>query len=247
MKRKLIILLSVQRTGSTYLMDLLDEFSEIDCYGEVFSPKIDFDTPLDYQAYCVKTLAFDPRLLNANQIVFFEYMDFLLSSTSNTPCIKLMVDQALSLNFSEATWSNFDVKVIRLLRKNLLATHVSRVRSTLHGPEYTHAFNSLPNHVKVYLDGSKLLSDLNELRVANEYVTNMFSNLHSKIISYEELQFNLDQIVSDLGEFMGYCPPKNFAISRLKIGSKDVFQDILNADEIKEILSNSPFSYLLSC
>jgi len=139
------IILSLQRSGSTFLHKLVNNHTQIECRGELFLRGVLTKGNFDY--YCNQTLSRKLVFIlfrNKQYIVwpvsniFFGRMSetFLKEAFTNTTKyagFKLMYNQ-LSLNRFMSKWiKKNDVKIIHLIRENALKIYLSHLTMQLRG------------------------------------------------------------------------------------------------------------------
>lgn len=247
------IILATQRSGSTWLVDMLNSHKEIISYSELFLKNAAKDKPtwagkkdiLLRQAYLRKT----------NKGIFqrfrpfscFRYLDYVFHSYNegiNSIGFKLMYNQLL--NFPEIlVYLLFNrVYIIHLIRRNILDIILSKEAILMRGSH--HSIENV-NQVQVKLNTSNLLD---RLRCGDRKIklgTLLFYCLGLPYIEveYEKLKSN-PSIFNDILNFLGIEPKKEKLETSLKKLNKGSHMEIIsNYEEVRNTLKDTKYYDLL--
>jgi hypothetical protein len=225
--KSIIILFHYTRCGSTVLSDILNNTSEITCFGEVYNPTNSF-----FGDTVTPTEILVEDLIHKFNL-FFEYSDSipLIEITRydliRLNCINFFSDILIKIN------NNFDLKIIHLQRLNAMQRIISSeiahqsnfyhltedVKFNLHRINFVYNIESLIQNFHFEINEmkrvKKLLNIYNVINLSYEYnilkmnYSNLFHflNLKNKIIlkySYQKLPpinmriSNYDKLFEDL-------------------------------------------------
>lgn len=262
MLRKKHFIITLGRSGSNTLVDLLNQNPAILNVGEVLGDwmpirKAQKFTKLykDNDSNYLDALLGDSRLQwSANLIRSIgKIRQRRIRDVKKFKEIRSIGIKEFSLNIHNLGLTSYlklrpDVKVIGLIRSNpidrmissflLGETGVISHRIDSHNEKY---------HKKMYIDPIKAIEDINILDLENKKLTELISDLPDSrlfIINYEEFFSSLDrnlEIMNNLQEFIGVSPVKT-KIRMTKIIPGDPLDVLDNASDVRDAILKSKFS-----
>ncbi len=230
------IILTTQRTGSTFLTHLLLSHPQIECYSELFQKnlvnrskrsKVAKHFEIGYEKYRKKSLTrqinhkfFRTKLIN-------RYLTEIYTSSMDVKAIgfKFMYSQDAMLPEVLQWVKNNNVKVIHNIRVNILKTLVSRKTAQTRG--IYSSDKNLPI-IKITVDINNLKSDLENIEKKVSYYRNWCQNMESIEITYESLISDRENEIARILEFLDVESfyPLNTDIVKM------------NSDNLEDIIEN---------
>jgi LPS sulfotransferase NodH len=235
------LILTSQRTGSTWFVDILNSHDGVICYSELFLPKSKESRvvgPNDLPQYV------DAKKKNIN---LHEYLLNVYNGRgTNITGFKIMYNQLIN-NLSII---NFCIKnkvsIIHLTRSNVLETIISRELLK-------------KSHVAHIKDASVQQSQKITLKLATLIPRIMFIRLQSFIVnvslyilplgyikvSYEDLVNNDINAWRDISSSLGIANINTLESSLKKVNSNKLSEKVTNFNSVSNLLRKSPFSRYL--
>ena len=232
------IVLSTQRSGSSYLCSLLDKHPAIRCVEEIFMPRN--RNEITYRSW--RSASFSRRLkdwLNRQQSVD-AYLRQLCEKHRRFDAFgfKLMYGQAQRYPEVIDWCRNNDVKVVHLIRRNSLKMVVSRKVAAKRG---VYLSTRPVEAVTVNLDTRRLVRELRESERLVQRNRELFSALPYLETSYEEIMADRDQQLRRVLTFLG-CEVNVQLSSELVKTSPDSLESLIdNYGEVRATLAGSRF------
>jgi LPS sulfotransferase NodH len=248
------VLIAARRSGSTWLVDLLDSHPRITCYSELFAHEFYGKPPAGgntevrtWNSYAAEHDADLGRLGRVG--LFFRYLDdqvYAPRTGAATAGFKLLYDQALRGFGLMAYLRARRVRIVHLVRRNHLDTILSEeariVRSV------SHAEVGVPvQQVRVNLDLPSLPRRLAEREAAVVEARRCCAALGGPYheVGYEELLADpgrLDAVI----RFLGLEPVESGLRSSMqKLNPTSHRELIANYDAVRARLAETPFAALL--
>ena len=236
------VILTTQRSGSTFFWRYLDSHPEVSAHGEVFLNSMKREDC--YSVYRRSTLG--NRLLhvlsregsvkNYLQWFFKQYGDVKAAG------FKLMYNQLTAYPLLEQWFEEENIHVIHLIRKNILKTIISR--KTAEKRNIYHSTEKL-NTDKIYIDTKHLISDIEEIKGEIESNRNKIKHNNYIEVFYEDISSNLKKYASETLSFLGINSYEDMNCDLKKI-NPDSLEDIIeNYDEVcQELAGNNYISFL---
>lgn len=219
------VIISRSRTGSNLLISLLDSHPQIMAKGELFRRLEENSTEgiwndiFNKKQFGVKFVGF--------KIFYYHPIDSEDKSVWN----RLIEDK--------------NIKVIHLVRENMLKTFVSRKIAEKTDTWKAKSKKSVSVQEKqVTLDFDECVNEFERIKQWEAWAREEFKGHDFHELSYEDLVSNRESTMKDLFSFFGV---KNKQVeSKLKKQNAETLnQLILNYEEIKSELSRTQWSYLL--
>jgi len=246
------VILATQRTGSTWLTDMLDSHPAVASYEELFLPAEDHrktwgrsDREFFHEYY-------DRHVAGRRwplSVPFFSlrYLEELYAPRPGIEAIglKLMYSQVKRYPWLLAYMVLRRVRVLHLVRTNLLDVVVSQ--ETARARRQYHAYTSAAvDHSAVDLRTDQLVSQLQSLQRSVDAIRLLLRLLPapSLEISYEDLSSG-DDALDDAFEFLGVAPQSvTSRFAKLNRGPKQTL--IANYSDVERALRETPFERFLA-
>ncbi|MFB5622043.1 MAG: Stf0 family sulfotransferase [Candidatus Nitrosomaritimum yanchengensis] len=236
------VILSTQRSGSTWVADILNGIEGVKVYGEQFLPEkrswdvgeVDFPRFIEYENHGIRPVS------------IFRYLDELYGQVENVG-FKLMYSQIQQLPETFLYLILKRVKVIHLVRTNyldvLLSTKMAEARGQFH---LTSSGDSL-DMLQVHLDPEYVLKRVRR----QQKKVNIFRNL-LKMCSSSHLEVQYESLLKNpenfqvMFTFLGFKAPEQMPRSRLsRIREGQHGDEISNYIEVRDTLVEHGFEHLL--
>ena len=251
------ILFSKQRSGSTWVIDLLNSHPEIVGFAELFLYDMWGQPPVGGDAGILAWNSFLARYVTGSgeptrrerDRLYNQYLDesvFASRQASKAIGFKLMYNQAVSDLAIPKYLQQNSVSCVHLIRRNHLDAVLSAEAVRLRG--LAHAETNAPvRQVTIHLEPESIELRLQrrdrEIAAASEYAD--FLGLPVIELVYEELSADITRIIPVL-EFLGVDSSAVDLTSRLrKLNSKSHRELISNYDDIARALHGSRFAHML--
>lgn len=236
------LLLSTQRSGSSFLGTSLGSHPDITCFEEVFMPRN--QGPRSFSTYRTASLRRRIEYLIARRRTIFRFLDELYASVGPGQSVgfKFMYRQAQRHPEVIAWCERNDVRVVHLIRRNFLKILLSRLQAKRRGIYHAkQAIGSEP----LKIDTRTLKSRLGAMASLIERNSRRFENLNCLVISYEELVAEQSEVFRRILAFLDADPEVNLSSDLVKINREPLANLILNYDEVASVLHGSPYESLL--
>ncbi|HEY8935215.1 MAG TPA: Stf0 family sulfotransferase [Cyclobacteriaceae bacterium] len=215
------VILCAPRSGSTLLHTCLNFHPHIKSYGEILREHFESNNIDKNVTGLVKRLAFKPHSVNCKAVglkVFYEYYN----QSHYAACFQEVVDRK-------------DVKIIHLIRKDILKLYVSlkiaeRTNVWSTGKTSTHERGV----DQITIDTADYLQFRNEYWQHQQLFTNMFQDHAMLEISYEALAEHPDDVLKHVQQFLGVKPQQLKTLLK-KQSKDDVKMHITNYDEVQKL------------
>lgn len=237
------IILSTQRSGSAFLVTSLTSHPRIHCYREIFlatNPQ-----PESYRTYRTQSLQHRVAHVFQGKRLIDSYLTQLYCPEGQGDAVgfKFMYSQAETLP-EVVTWlRNHQVKVIHLIRTNILKKIVSnqtaKVRKIYHSTEPVEA-------IKIRINTKKLKRTLTYVTHQIEIYRVVFKDNPYLELTYESFVANRDRETQRLLQFLHISEPCISLTSDLvKLNSDSLEMLIENYDEVSQTLVGTEFERFL--
>ncbi|HAG84634.1 MAG TPA: hypothetical protein DCL61_26645 [Cyanobacteria bacterium UBA12227] len=243
------VVITKQRSGSSWLIDLLNSHEDIRAFGEIF-----LDRPVEVQPWNQNTLPpirfYEFKTFNSNfrPWITWQYLNMINSWTDKYQAVgfKLMYNHLWHYPeiLSKLIFDQY--KFIHLIRKNPLDNLLSIQHKKQTGlPHWVG--NAEVKLQKVYLNPQFLINNLERHENQIYFARMMLRCLPLPVIqiTYEFLYQNCQEALKTLGFFLS-INPNSFSKSNFnKIAVGSYRDKIENYEEVKELLSSTRFQSLL--
>ena len=236
------VILSTQRSGSTWVADILNGVEKVKVYGEQFLPEkrtwdvgeVDFPRFIEYENHGIRPLS------------TFRYLDDLYGQVENVG-FKLMYSQIQQLPETFLYLILKRVKVIHLVRTNyldvILSTKMAEARGQFHLTSSGDSLDTLQVHLEPEYVLQRIRRQQKKVNIFRNFLK-MCSISHLEV-QYESLLKNPENF-EGIFAFLGFLPSEKMPESRLsRIREGRHQEEILNYEQIREVLVEHGFENLL--
>jgi predicted Zn-dependent protease len=259
MQQKFIIT-ATQRSGTAFLESALNRHPEIYCYGEAL---LDTNYSGDYTFYhyWLQQIAQDPAniTLQAKKRIFGEYLDWFYTGKAQRSAtgFDIKYDQYADIADSLATLQAKQVKVIHLVRRNVLKTLISS-RLNVQQRELNRKSHDTerPPVVRINLPAdSSLVAELQRRKNEINHFSSIFKNHFDSVeICYEDLVASPEgetrllapEVVQNIFDFLQLTDREMPLQTGWRKTNPNVLTDVLeNYDQVADLLTANGLSDLL--
>ncbi|MBK8899823.1 MAG: hypothetical protein IPM53_01445 [Anaerolineaceae bacterium] len=238
------VILSTQRSGSTWLVDVLDKSEDASVYGELFMRKKMkwLAGSSDYPQFGeVKGQGWGIRPFSV-----FTYLNNLYAKPGAVG-FKLMYSSLY--RYPEILlylwWHR--IRVVHLIRKNLLDVQISTEMARTSGQWHLTSNGERPQTTSVYLSPDILVTRLKRLQAKVKTIQKLLRwfRLPHLEITYEALLENASRFES-IWRFLSLNPPiGSFQTSFSKIRQASYVDEVRNYEEVKQTLQGTEFAIFM--
>lgn len=245
------VTVATQRSGSTWLTDLLNSHPEVASYTELLLPEGKgvpewgkYKDVLYWRSYREEMPSGLVRVIRP--LGLYRYLDEVFSRHQDKSAVgmKLMYGQLVRLPETLIYLRSRRVRVVHLLRRNLLDVILSGMAKAVRAQAHAHAGDRV-EQVRAYVDPSWLLQQLKRRGRQQRAFAQLLRHLG---VPYHEIVY--EDIVSDPSaltacmEFIG-CEPRTLVSDMTKLNPARHPDFIENFSEVEAKLANTPFAALL--
>lgn len=244
MKAVNFVILTTQRSGSTWIVDVLDQCADTAVYGELFLP-----TKMKWQAGSADFPQFFERRRGIRPLATFNYLNALYRQPGHTG-FKLMYSNVRTYPEIVLYFCWRRLPVIHLVRENVLDTVISSDMGQANGQWHRTAVDaaaSAPQVTQIELNADTLLPRLQWLQKKITFNRNWL-----RICRLPHLEISYEALVRDSSEFNRITRFLSLpeaaaakASSFSKIRQSTYADEIINFNEIKETLAGTQYAALL--
>lgn len=237
------LVLTTQRTGSTFLVGCLNSHPSIECASEILVG--DPEVPGPQYRGRFKRLAKIARLVQSGALLPGHRMQaFYEAGHAPVRCFKAMynhVANPLALRYLQA---HEEIRILHLRRHNLLKVHVSRLLMPKRAR--VQAFEPV-DAVQIHVDPDKAVAEMRRARLQYERFERLLAR-HARLpLSYEELfdgAFLRADTAVKVCEFLG-VEPQPMQSGIVKLNPESLREMVINYDELVRVVSRSEFADFL--
>lgn len=237
------VILTTQRTGSTFLVECLGSHPDIECAGEILIGAPDAPRP-QYRGR-FKQLAKVAAIFTSGAWLPARRMaGFYAAGSARVRAFKAMYNQLAHPFALRYLRENRDIRMLHLSRQNLLKNHVSRI---LMGKRDRVQAVSPVDAVRTHVDPQAAIAAMRATRARYEHFESLFRE-HARLpLTYESLfdgQHLNAATAARICEFLGVAPhPMKSKI--VKLNPESLRDMVTNYDELAEAVSRTEFAELL--
>jgi LPS sulfotransferase NodH len=241
------IVLTTNRSGSTWVMSTLNSLPNVTAQGELFLPRNRSSEKRWDSEFSI------PRYIEAQSNGFalrpfsvFSYLDELYSTLGHVG-FKLMYKQLGLYPELLIYLIRHKIRVIHLVRKNHLDVLLSYAVKANLGQAHLLEGQAAPDNMQITLDVDNLENQMRRLEIKQDLARKMlaWSKLANIEIVYEQLLRDPSQF-QRIWDFLDIKPGDEMPRSPLiKIRKGSHREVIRNYEEVKEVLESSRFASLL--
>jgi len=243
-KRTRAIVLTTQRTGSTFLIECLNSHPDIEATGELLIGAPNKVRPLTKGR--LRPLDKFWRFMRSGALLPRRHMDrFFDGGEAPVRVFKAMynhISNPITLGYLR---DRTDIRVLHLRRHNLLKMHVSR--KLMGSGKRVQSWKPVVEAARVNIDPAEALAEMQRVRRQYEYFEGVFAN-HSRLqLVYEDLiaQQSIDaEITGSICDFLGV--ERAVMTSRLvKMNPEPLANIVTNFRDLASTISRTEFADLL--
>jgi hypothetical protein len=238
------------RSGTTFLIRLLDSHQQILCMEEILQPVSStchtvYPIPR-YQLYREQSAYKQLISKLARDYALRQYLDWIFENYRNEAVgFKLMLSQLQEFPYVGEYMQKGQFKVIHIVRENLLKLHVSQVRARL-----TDVWVSKKPvaQTQVNIPVRELLNNLQDLENQQQSQAQLIRQMqlpHIELV-YEKLAQDYSQALLPVLDFLGVDKEIKLNTEVRKITSDDLSQVIENYQEVTNTLASTKYEQLLA-
>jgi len=236
------IVLSTQRSGSAFLATSLSSHPRIHCHREIFLRKN--RNPIAYRAFRTASLRRRLAHLFVTKWLVYSYLADLYKVTTGVDALgfKFMYDQAKQLPEVVEWIREHNVKVIHLIRANVLKTFSSllaaQARKVYHSTKPVEP-------IKVRLQPEELIAVLTRRMRLIETYRGVFADNPYLEVTYESFVAHRDDEARRILRFLDIEPFVPLTTDLVKI-NPDSLQDLIeNYEGVAQVLKGTAFEQFL--
>lgn len=236
------VVLSTQRSGSSFFVTSLSSHPQLQCYRELFLSKN--RGAIAYRAYRTAFLGRRLAHLFRRKQLIDSYLTNLYTATNGVDAVgfKFMYGQAHKLPEVVAWLKEHDVKVIHFIRANFLKTIVSRRVAYARG--IYHSTKTL-DVIKVRLQPTQLKTEMARMRGLIEKYRGVFADNPYLEITYEAFVNRQDGETRRVLSFLNIDSFAPLRTDLVKINPDSLQELIENYQEVAAALKGTDFERFL--
>lgn len=242
------VILGIQRTGTTLLMNLLDQHPDVVCLGELFQYRTE---DVQYGIRRFRAYVHDSPQRRVLDLIRFgglahDYLDSIYSAFETRALgFKIMFDQIRRYQSVLSYFKRNRIKIIHVVRSNVLKTHISRLRARQSG--VYHSTQPVAGS-RIWVPVASLLQELAQLSADNNKLATLVSELGlaCHTIAYESIcgeQWSSER--RRLLSFLGVDPEVDLMPTSVKLTPDELELVIDNYGDVVQILKNTPYEFCL--
>lgn len=237
------VILTTQRTGSTFLVDCLKSHPQVECASEIlvgdpYPPAQSYRGPFR-RAFKVM------RIFSSGAWMPARHIDrFYRGGTAKVRCFKIMYNQLARPFARRYLVRNEDVRVIHLRRENLLKVHVSTL---LMSKRRIVQARGPVDRVWTEVDPARAIASMRKARAEYEAYDRAFARHPLLRLTYETLidGQGLQAVARErICEFLDVSQLK-MGSQIMKINPESLRDMVTNYDELADAVSRSEFASML--
>jgi len=239
------VLAGTQRAGTSLVNSTIDEHSRIRCYGEVFlyANGKGRNMPGSYRRFVDARgwAGWVRHYLNRRASMRCCLDELYALDGFDAVGFKLMLSQAQRNPAIVDYLVDMDVKVVFLMRRNVLKTHLSRVSARERG---LYISKEKVKVAKIRVDTRHLLDHLRTIAGEQSLWRGIFRELHSIDVIYEDVVRDKPAELARIEDFLG-VGHEELKTPVVKINPDDMRDYVENFDEIVNCLRGTEFEGFL--
>lgn len=248
------ILLAARRSGTTLAIDCLNSHSQVECVKRAFGLERKIKNPTldrhsgEFYLYRTRNLYNRIRYYAKRYDLIDSFLcDDIFSPREHIPAVGFRLIHEMSQMYPQiADWAkNNDVKVIHLVRENVLKTHLSAKTARIHKLHHPREGDGV-NPIKIHINPDEIVSVLEKRLQDIGIQRNRYSGCDYLEISYESFVENRSDQSSRMLAFLGVDASKELVSNLMKINPDSIENIIENFDDVAEALKGTELERFLS-
>jgi LPS sulfotransferase NodH len=238
------VIITTQRSGSRMLVDALNSHPQVVCHRELFKRdrrKHDSYTSYWSASWSRRVLRYALARRSARL-----YLEQVLASSPEASAVgfKVMYNQLRRHWELPKLFHRLDFRVIHLVRRNVLKTHLSTLAARRRGWRLAHDQRAV-ERVKVHLPTTGLSEVLAKRQRAIDAYRRRLRAYPLLEVAYEDFVAHPDAEAARILSFLGVDESVPLQVTSVKL-NPDRLEDLLeNHPEVESILRDTPFQELL--
>jgi len=244
-------IVGMRRTGTTLIRTTLNAHPDIHCVGEAYNFGDRFGRNArgetcdgGYRQF-INSISFGrARDLLMRRATVRSHLDHLYSDTSHKAVgFKLMYSQSESFPQVLEYLHDNNVRIIHIVRRNVLKTLISRTVKTARGASHT---KSAVKTTQVELREDRLIKHLTRFERENEAWENETHGLPYVKVHYEDFVANKSTELNRMLDLLEVERVPDLRSDLVKISPDDIRQIVINYDAVAEKLKGTRFEWCLN-
>jgi LPS sulfotransferase NodH len=222
------IILTMQRSGSTVFWKTINLHPDIKARGEMFLKGLPQEET--FEKYLETSFKLKAVALLRKKLAVYSYLDWYFSEGQpyDAKGFKLMYDQ---MHEGIRKWVDSNVvRVVHLVRDNLIKVHVSQVAAKRRKQYHVAAAGRICKDKSFDIDIDHMIRNLERMDRNRTRYREYLSHLDSIEVSYEEFTSDTGNCFNKVFEYLG--------VSDMVVSSDMFSNRKLNPDTLEEIVSN---------
>jgi hypothetical protein len=241
------VIVTTQRTGTTFFRTCLDSHPQIQCPGTVFPQETKFrffqiDRPGSiYHQYRSRSLKRQLVHWFRRKKIVYDCLNDFYARRTDTPTVGFKASYNHLQRYPAITaWiKENDVRVIHFIRRNLLKRFLSEQSRRARGLAHS---SQAVKPVKVHVDIGRLQKDLTKKAQLVERYRKIFADKPYLEVVYESFTANREVETQRILQFLGVNELMPLESKLVKL-NPDSLEDIIeNYDQVTQALQNTPFA-----
>lgn len=247
------VLLAERRSGTTLLVDCLNNLPRVHCEKRAFGidkrvkdPDENKHSDLLFH-YRHRSWRRRLRFYLDRERLIREFLDdeiFASGLPRDIRGFRLIYDKTVQHPEILSCLRGTDTGIIHLIRQNILKTHISSVTAPMHRMYHPRAGASIRT-VKVLLDPDRLLSDLRERQERIERHRRLVAGFPVLEVIYESFTTDRDVEPERIQSFLGLDTVLPFESDLIKINPDTLGDLVQNLDDVRMRLAGTEFERFL--
>lgn len=242
-RRVRAVILTTQRTGSTFLVDCLGSHPEIECASEILVG--DPDVPARRKGGHFKKVVKLTNFITSGAFLPGHRMaDYFAGGSARVRMFKVMYNHLANPFALRYLQEQEDIRIVHLRRHNLLKVYVSKLLMPKRAQ--VQVFSPV-DAVQVYVDPAEAIASMRVSRRLCERYERLFERHRRLPVTYEEL-FDGQQLstatAARISEFLDVAPhPMKSGI--IKLNPESLRDMVVNFQELADAVAKTEFADML--
>jgi len=247
------VLLADRRSGTTLVIDCLNNLEEVSCEKRAFGidKKIENPTPNHHSGmfYLYRNESFGRKLrfwVDRKNLIkeFLDNQIFQTNEPGGARGFRLIYNKADQHPQILSCLKGSETKIIHLIRLNVLKTHISFLTAPMHKMHHPREGAKIKT-VKLRLDTNTLLQELRKRNARIEKKRRLIDGFESLEVNYEDFVTDRNSEAERIQPFLGFENVVPFETDLVKINPDNLEDLIENYQEVTSVLSGTEFERFL--
>lgn len=248
------VLLADRRSGTTLVIDCLNNLPGVRCLKRAFGVEKKIANPTDdnhsgmFFLYRTANLKQRLRFWVDQKSLIRDFLDeeiFAPDPKIVAGGFRLIYHKADKYPGILANLEGNDTRIIHLVRRNVLKTHVSYLTAPLHKMHHPREGSAIRT-VTIFIDPATILQDLRKRIQYIERIRKLTAGFPVLEVGYEDFIADRDAEGARIQPFLSLKEIVPFQSDLVKINPDSLEQIIENYDEIREVLVGTEFEEFLA-